>query len=336
MAAACLRILLWLFLCQSLALALASPSQPEHLRRIPQAQTTIKDPTGTIEVLGPSNAIVTQGTASDGSGLNFSPPALIWIVFCFFSGVPIGCAGIRGWRFTTGTAIGLASAVCGWAAIINTESSNSISDLLLTAIVMAFFFLGFMLGVFEFARLGAIAALGIAGGVAIGVRLTLIRAGLLIQGSSLFVLNWVIIVIFGAAGGLVLIWRQRLGLLVACASAGTFLTFLGVDLLLNKQIGMSSGLRLLFDRNEAHVAAFVSNPYTAPFSTKMIITASLGLIPFLAYGQHRIFPQPFTRKPEQSDDELGINFPTTQEQSNRLTFMALWEGAKGYGSRFSL
>lgn len=77
---------------------------------------------------------------------------------------------------------------------------------------MAFFFLGFILGVFEFARLGAITALGIAGGIAIGVRITIFRAGLLIQGSSLFVVNWGIIVIFGAAGGLVLIWRQRLGL----------------------------------------------------------------------------------------------------------------------------
>lgn len=126
MAAACLRVLLWLFLCASLALALASPS-PSEL--VPRAQVTIQNTTGTIQVIGPSDVAVTQGSATDGSGLNFSPPALIWVGFCFIFGIPIACAGIRGWRFTTGAAVGLGSAVCGWAAIINTESATGISDL---------------------------------------------------------------------------------------------------------------------------------------------------------------------------------------------------------------
>ena len=36
-------------------------------------------------------------------------------------------------------------------------------------------------------------------------------------------------------------------------SSGTFLIILGIDLLLNRQEGMSRGLRFLFDRNSNHL-----------------------------------------------------------------------------------
>ena len=40
---------------------------------------------------------------------------------------------------------------------------------------------------------------------------------------------------------------------IGCASVGTFMTGLGIDLLINKQAGLSFGLRFLFDRNDSHV-----------------------------------------------------------------------------------
>ncbi len=38
----------------------------------------------------------------------------------------------------------------------------------------------------------------------------------------------------------------------SCAAVGSFLVALGIDLILNKQSGMSNGLRFLFDRNSSH------------------------------------------------------------------------------------
>lgn len=83
------------------------------------------------------------------------------------------------------------------------------SDILLTVIVLVFFFLGFILGVFNFARLGGLALLAITGGLAFGMRIVLLRDGLLLNGDSLFALNWVIIAVFGGVSGLALIWLQR-------------------------------------------------------------------------------------------------------------------------------
>jgi len=133
----------------------------------------------------------------------------------------------------------------------------------------------------------------------------------------------------GAAGGLSLIWFQRYGLLFGCASIGTFLTALGIDLIISKQAGMSMGLRFLFDRNSSHIAYFLTYQYTPSLHTRVLIIASLGLTPILAVIQHRIFREPFTRRPAESDAELAVNFPTTELETKRTTFfVSLWDGAK--------
>lgn len=82
----------------------------------------------------------------------------------------------------------------------------------LSAIIIVLFACGFALGVFEVARLGGITAVGMAGGVAFGIRIVLLRAGLLVSSTQLYAINWVIVGVFGAAGGLSLIWFQRYGL----------------------------------------------------------------------------------------------------------------------------
>lgn len=228
--AARLQIILWLFLCQYLTFVLAYPTTAPAHQLVPRGRphVIVKNSTCGIEVLDPiTRTLIAQGPATDGSGSNFSPPALIWVGFCFGVGVPLALAGIRGWRLTTGAGVGLAGAVCckssipfpfldsysvprsAWAAFINSVDSTGVSDILLTVIVLAFFFLGFILGVFNFARLGGLALLAITGGLAFGMRIVLLRDGLLLNGDSLFALNWVIIAVFGGVSGLALIWLQR-------------------------------------------------------------------------------------------------------------------------------
>ena len=98
-----------------------------------------------------------------------------------------------------------------WAAFINTLNEQGLPDLVLTAIVGGFFLFGFVLGLFNFARGAAIGLIGMAGGLAFGVRVAIIKEGLLFPVDSLYAINWVVAAIFGAAGGLLVIWKQRMG-----------------------------------------------------------------------------------------------------------------------------
>jgi len=73
---------------------------------------------------------------------------------------------------------------------------------------MAFFFLGVVLGLFEFARLAGLATLGISGGLAFGIRMMLLKQGLLFSGTSQFAINWVLIALFGILGGVLIAWSR--------------------------------------------------------------------------------------------------------------------------------
>ncbi|KAJ6593295.1 hypothetical protein B0H19DRAFT_919594 [Mycena capillaripes] len=318
--------LFWLLLVIFSTLAAASPT------RFLQTRTSfsVNNDTGTIQVFDPSGALVTQGNATDGSGSNFDLPALIWIGFSLLVGFPMACAGIRGWRLTTGVGLGVASAVCSWAAVVNTVSGSGVADLFLTAIIVVFFAFGFVLGLFEIGRLGGITTIGIGGGVAFGIRIVLLRAGLLVSSTQLYAINWVIVGVCAAAGGLSLIWFQRYALLFGCASIGTFLIALGVDLIMSKQDGMSAGLRFLLDRNGSHIVFLLTHQYTAPIRTRILLIASLALTPILAVVQHRVFPAPFTRRPVESDEALAIDYPTADVVENKRAtfFVSLWDGAK--------
>lgn len=317
--------LLWLLFLQALTLVSAyhpSTIHPQSHTLLPR-KPIISNSSGTVQVFDPnSQSVIPQVPATDGGGSDFNVPALIWIGFSLVIGIPLACAGIRGWRLTTGTGVGLAAMICAWAALNNTISAPGLSDILITLISIGFFGLGFALGVFEFARLGAIVLLSLSGGVAFGTRIVLIKQGLLVSNDNLYAANLAIIAVFGGAAGLSLIWAQRASILLACASVGTFLTTLGFDLIINKQAGLSRGLRFLFDRNDSHLADLVVNGYTPPLLTSILIIASLVLTPVLAFAQHKIFKQPFTRRSEVSDAELGIDFPADDVENKRTTFFA--------------
>ncbi|KAI0079847.1 hypothetical protein K474DRAFT_1591300 [Panus rudis PR-1116 ss-1] len=255
---------------------------------------------GTQSVIDPETLQpVDQGLATDGSGTDFDVAAIIWLAWSLAVGIPLALAGIRLWRLTTGVSLGIAFSVCVWAAFINTISASGLSDLVLTCIVMGAFVLGFAVGVFEIGRLAGISFLGILGGFSIAVRIVLFRDGLL---APPFFANWLICTAFGIAGFVLVVLRQRAAIVISSASVGTFLTALGIDLILNRQKGMSTGLRFLFDRNNHHLIDIFSRGWHPPLMTIIIMAASLGLIPILAYGQHRIFKRPF--KPERPSSAL--------------------------------
>lgn len=145
-------------------------------------------------------------------------------------------------------------------------NAEGLSDLVLTIIVLAAFGVGFFIGLLNLGRVAGIWMLGILGGMSIGIRIVLLRDGLLIPK---YAANWFIVGILMIIGLGVTVFRQRFGLVGArltsaslvltesvkvssCAAVGSFLVALGIDLILNKQSGMSTGLRFLFDRNSSH------------------------------------------------------------------------------------
>jgi len=331
---------LWLLLSLILNEALATPHSLHaanvYARKVDPVISY--SPNGSVSVLDPTTEEpIPQGPGTDGSGSNFSLPAVIWLVFLLVIGAPLAVAGIRGWRCTTGVAIGLVAIVCSWAAIINSVNQEGISDILIVIVVLAFGFLGLILGIFEFARRASMAALCIMGGLAFGLRIVLIKKDLL---TSSMALNWVIAAIFGLAGGLLIIWKLEVAMLVGCASTGTFLASLGIDLMLNRQSGLSFGLRSLFDNNDNHIAYFLESKYDPTLSTRIVIIISLGLTPILAFVQHRLFKEPFTRRgPPPSDEDLCLNFPTEDLSARRGTafLSGLWDSTmKMSANRFSL
>ncbi|RDB24701.1 hypothetical protein Hypma_007448 [Hypsizygus marmoreus] len=341
------RLLFWILFIGLLTTALASPiviSPIPQTSLVPRSKFVFKNATGVPQVFNPETLQpIPQGPATDGGGTNFNPAALMWLAFSFAIGTPMALAGVRGWRLTTGVGIGLSATVCSWAAFINSVSDTGVPDALLSAIVLGFFFLGFILGLFEIGRIAGMAGLGVTGGLAFGIRIIILREGLLIPWESGFAADWVLIAFFGLVGAVAMVWQraQRAGIVFGSASVGTFLVFLGVDLIINRQTGMSRGLRFLFDRNASHALDILVRGYTPPLSTQILLGVSLALTPILAYAQHRVFAHSFSRKPR-PDSELASDAIPTFLEKNHLTkrqasISRIWDGAKFKGTnRFSL
>jgi hypothetical protein len=210
----------------------ASLISVQDLHRLQDPNVIISNNNGTITVYSPlTGQEIPQGIASDGSGSSFSTTAIVWIVFAFTVGGPLLLVGFRGWRLTLGAAIGTAAAfackhVCShplfhvliprntlaWAVFVNTLDNVGISDVALTTVVLSLFGLGFLLGLLELSRVAGILVLGILGGLAIGVRIVLLRSGLLVSDSTAYFVNWLVIGFCGLAGSILVVWKQRIGL----------------------------------------------------------------------------------------------------------------------------
>ena len=96
-----------------------------------------------------------------------------------------------------------------WAAFINTVSATGISDLVLTLISLGAFVLGLVLGALNFGRWAGMLLVGFLGGLSVGVRVVLLRPGLLVPN---YVVNWLVLVPFMLVGIFVVLVRQRVGI----------------------------------------------------------------------------------------------------------------------------
>ncbi|TEB21174.1 hypothetical protein FA13DRAFT_1779468 [Coprinellus micaceus] len=139
----------------------------------------------------------------------------------------------------------------------------------------------------------------------------LFKEGLLISDMAFYAANWAVIAVLGAIGGATVVVKrwQRWGVAGGCASIGTFLVFLGVDLAMNRQSGMSRGLRFLFDRNSNHIVDIITTGYIPPISTQILLGASLGTTLLFAWAQHHFFrAHPFLPnrpEPRYTDPTMG-------------------------------
>ena len=105
-----------------------------------------------------------------------------------------------------------------WAVIVNTLDDVGVSDVTLTGCILVLFALGFGFGLLEMTRVIAILVLGILGGLAIGVRIILLRSGLLVSDPDAFFANWLIIGVCGIAGSILVVRNQRYG--IVCRLTG--------------------------------------------------------------------------------------------------------------------
>lgn len=87
--------------------------------------------------------------------------------------------------------------------------ATGLSDLILTLITLSFFVVGSLGGLFKLFRLAGLTALSIIGGMSVGMRFALMREGLLLRPIAL---NWAIIVVCAAAGAVLTLFKQRIGI----------------------------------------------------------------------------------------------------------------------------
>lgn len=183
-----------------------------------------------------------------------------------------------------------------YASFINTMGGDGLtdntntSDLLLDGIIFIAFLAGVGCGWFRLGTNCGPVLLGACGGLALAFMALLLRPGLLF--GSFYFANWLLAGPLGAAGAAYTIFRQKFGVvrpisvsraqvpnfsaqIFGSAASGSFLLVLAIDLILNKQSGMSSGLRLLLDQNSSHVTELQKAGYKPTIST--IILAGVGI-----------------------------------------------------------
>ena len=96
-----------------------------------------------------------------------------------------------------------------WVAIVNVMNAQGLSDLVLALVTLGFFAIGSLGGLFRICRLAGLTALSILSGMSLGMRLVLMREGLLLRPISL---NWIIIVVCAVGGCVITLLRQRIGI----------------------------------------------------------------------------------------------------------------------------
>lgn len=82
------------------------------------------------------------------------------------------------------------------------------SDFLILVTVLAFFVFGFILGLLEIGRRSGFVLVGITGGLAFGIRIFILKAGLLLSMSNAYGAIWVMIASMGLINGVLLVFKK--------------------------------------------------------------------------------------------------------------------------------
>lgn len=88
----------------------------QHWKRMDPVVVTSDDGTNSTVIDPSTQQTIAQGSATDGGGVDFNVPAIIWLAFVFTVGAPLALVGIRLWRVTTGAGVGLAATLCSTCA----------------------------------------------------------------------------------------------------------------------------------------------------------------------------------------------------------------------------
>lgn len=117
-----LQTFIWLQLFAA-SIVLGSPVFSYEQILTKRTSPIVSDANGTTTILDPStHQPIAQGLATDGGGTDHSTTAIIWLVFVFVIGAPLGLGGIRLWRFTSGCGPGLAlTAARAWFVLLDVE-----------------------------------------------------------------------------------------------------------------------------------------------------------------------------------------------------------------------
>ncbi|ORY85326.1 hypothetical protein BCR35DRAFT_313392 [Leucosporidium creatinivorum] len=257
-------------------------------------------------VLGPLPAVIaipTQGmhlfaraadTSSDGSGsapYRTSPSFLLFALTSLLVGALLLVAGKKLWRVTTALGAGLLLELLVWITIFNTTSDDGLTsstrtnDLILWAIVTAGAIVGLVIGGF-FWRAG-MGAMCICGGMSFGFSIAMMA-----ENDLPVVARWIIIGVLSLAGLLAFPFTQNhVGMAIATSLTGSFLLFLGIDLLANQVSGMSLGLRYMLDGNHYHSDELSS--YDPPVVTRVLLAVSWCVAIIASAFQTLLYRQPF-------------------------------------------
>ncbi|BGP44996.1 hypothetical protein JCM10450v2_000811 [Rhodotorula kratochvilovae] len=201
-------------------------------------------------------AAPTEAT-SDGSGsvpYRTSPSFLLFAIIALLVGPVLLLAGHRLWRVTTALGTSLLLEFVVWVILANelprdgfSHSSSGSTGIIVWGIVTAGGVVGLVVGGVWW-KVG-IVAMGADAGVALGLSIALMGDDALPP-----LARWVVLGI------------------IATSLTGSFLLFLGVDLLVNQISGWSQGLRYILDGNDAHAAQLAS--YHPPVSSRIFLGAS--------------------------------------------------------------
>ncbi|KAI5480070.1 hypothetical protein MNV49_002035 [Pseudohyphozyma bogoriensis] len=248
-----------------------------------------------------------QDVASDGSGSSpyrRSAPFLLFALESLILGLALLAYGKRGWRFTCGVGLGLALELITWVAIVNSLDSNGFvssspasNDILIWAIVSIAGLVGLALG--SFLWMLGMAAMSAVGGVAFSFTIVMMANNDLPPVPRHY---------HAICLAVAPLLQKTAGMAVVTSLAGSFLFFLGIDLLVNQTGGMSLGLRHLLDHNPNHAAAL--EHYVPPVSTRVFLALSWVFATVASVFQTLLYRQPFVRT---YDSLLNWDIPDRQE-----------------------